>query len=123
MNGAGHDEVVQQADGYLENDDELVEELADTVTIESLLDGFIQEVSEMFVDAYDVSLEGNPVRTHLELVNVGQDVVDLAHTLKRELLANANRAEQIAEQDVPGSTPISAPTHFSGLRKQVIEEN
>src|SRR5271167_3773474 len=123
MNGAGHDEVVQQADGYLENDDELVEELADTVTIESLLDGFIQEVSEMFVDAYDVSLEGNPVRTHLELVNVGQDVVDLAHTLKRELLANANRAEVISEQSGLLTPPISGASHLSELRKQVIEEN
>src|SRR5208283_5773162 len=89
---------------------ELVEELADTATIEQLLDDFIQEVSDLFVDAVEVSLDGNPVRTHLELTNLAQDTVDLAHTLKRELLEKiANRAEVIAEQG-------------SQLRKQVLDD-
>jgi hypothetical protein len=121
MNGAGHEDVTiksifettQQADGYSEQLDDLAaeivgesdedgplaDELADMATIEQLLDGFIQEVSEMFIDALDISLEGNPVRTHLELVNLGQDAVDLAHSLKRELIAKvANRSEVIAER-------------------------
>jgi len=101
---AEHPEVTGE-DAY-----ELVEELADTATIEQLLDDFIQEVSDLFVDAVEVSLDGNPVRTHLELTNLAQDTVDLAHTLKRELLEKiANRAEVIAEQG-------------SQLRKQVLDD-
>jgi hypothetical protein len=122
-------ETRQQADGYSEQLDDLAaeiisesdedgplaEELTDIATIEQLLDGFIQEVSEMFSDAYDVSLGGNPVLTHIELVNLGQDTVDLAHTLKRELLDKvANRSEVIAEQGAQLRTQVNPP---------VVEEN
>lgn len=114
----------QQADGFLESiseladqivsesagDSELVEELADTVTIEKLLDTFIENASEMLALAVEVSLEGNPVRTHLELVTVGTDIVELAYELRQELVAKvANRAEVIAEQG-------------NQLRKQVLDD-
>lgn len=113
MNGVGKHEVVQVdevIEDHFEENGELADEIADTATIEQLLDGYIQEVNEMFTDAFDVSLEGNPVRTHIELLNLGQDIVNLAHTLKRELLDRvANRAEIIAEQG-------------SQLRKQVFDD-
>jgi DNA mismatch repair ATPase MutS len=131
-------EPTQQADGYsleeiagypvtverLDTDDdpELVEELADTVTIEKLLDTFIEEVSDILGLSVEVSLEGNPVRTHLELVNASQDIVELAYELRQELLTKvANRAEAIAEQNF-SATQIAAATHPSELRKQVIPE-
>src|SRR5579863_5729678 len=110
-----------------DNDPEqLVEELADTVTIEKLLDTFIAEVSEILGATVEVSLDGNPVRTHLELVNAEQDIVELSYELRQELISKvANRAEVIAEQNGFGSAPISAATHASEMRKQVIleEEN
>lgn len=135
-----NDEInpTQQADGYslqdetvypvtterLDTDDdpELVEELADTVIIQKLLDTFIGEVSDILDLAVEVSLEGNPVRTHLELVTGSQDIVELAYELRQELLSKvANRAEEIPEQNF-GATAIAAATHPSELRKQVIPE-
>jgi len=93
-----------------EDDVELSEELADTATIETLLDGFIEEVSESFADALDVSLGGNAVLTHIELQNFGQDIITMAYALRNELITKvANRAEEVPEQ---GNT----------LRKQVIGE-
>ena len=108
----GYSEEIDEVAGHLaaENDGELVEELADTATIEQLLDTFIQEVSDILALAVEVSLEGNPVRTHLDLVNGGQDIVELAYELRAELVAKvANRAEVIEEQG-------------DQLRKQVIPE-
>ena len=116
MNGAGHDnstydETLIQGGPEPDDDVELSEELADTATIEQLFDTFIQAVSEMFHDTLDVSLEGNPVKTHFELQAFGQDTVELAYELRRELVARvANRAEEIAEEG-------------NLLRKQVIEES
>lgn len=100
----------QQADGYIENDDELVEEIADTATIEELLDDFIQEVSEMHADLLETSLQGNSVKTHLQIQSFGQDLWEMAYTLRDELVVKlANRAEQFEEQ---GET----------LRTQVVDK-
>jgi len=93
-----------------EDDVELSEELADTATIETLFDAFIEEVSQMFTDAIDVSLEGNAVRSHIELQNFGEETITLAYQLRNTLISKvANRAEVVAEE---GNT----------LRKQVIGE-
>jgi hypothetical protein len=118
------DEIVGQLSGEVNDDPELVEELADTVTIEKLMDAFIAEVSEILGTTVEVSLDGNPVRTHLELANAEQDIVELAYELRQDLLTKiANRAEAITEQNF-GATQIAAATHPSELRKQVIvEEN
>jgi len=103
------DEIVGQLSGE-SNDETLVEELADTVTIEKLMDAFIEEVTEILGAANEVSLDGNPVRTHLELVNASQDIVELAYELRQELISKvAVRAEQITEQG-------------GNLRKQVVDE-
>jgi hypothetical protein len=93
-----------------EDDGELTEELADTAVIEQLLDTFVGEVGDILDLAVEVSMEGNPVRTHLDLVTARQDIVELAQELKQELISKvAVRAEEIAEQGL-------------NLRKQVIEE-
>ena len=95
-----------------ESDDDtpLAEEIADTATIQTIMDSFIEEISIMFVDAIEVSLEGNSVRTHIELMNLGQDTVDLAHNLKRELVAKlANRADVIVENGDMLRTQVNPP--------------
>lgn len=105
-----NDELDEHLEIAGEDDGELTKELADTATIEQLLDSFIEEVSDMFSKTLDVSFGGNSVLTHLELGNFGQDVLELAHELRAELITQvANRAEEIVEQGVT-------------LRKQVIEE-
>jgi len=94
-----------------DEDTPLAEEIADTATIESLLDEFILEASTTFASVIEVAMEGNPVLTYLELVALGEDTIDAAHTLKRELIAKlANRADVIAEQG-------------SQLRKQVLDDD
>jgi len=92
-----------------EDDIELSEELADTATIETLCDGFIDEVSEMFAMALDVSLDGNPVRTHLELVNFGADIVELTYQLRRDLIAKLASAEKLAEHGDMLRTQVNPP--------------
>jgi hypothetical protein len=93
-----------------DDDLELSEELAATVIIEKLLDTFIEEITEILSTANEVSLDGNPVRTHLELVNASQDIVELAYELRGDLVRGvANRAEEIPEQG-------------GNLRKQVVDE-
>ena len=78
------------------DDVELQEELADTAIIDAVFEGYIQEINEMLVDALDVSLEGNPVKTHIELQNLGQDLVESAYTLRNELIARlAKRTEEL----------------------------
>ena len=91
----------------------LVEEIADTTTIEGLIDVFIMEMNELFDDLIATSYEGNAVKTHVELVNVSTDLQELVYDLKTQLLERiANRAETITEQG-------------DHLRKQVVdsEEN
>lgn len=93
------------------DDTDLTEEIADTATIGQLLDNFAAEVEDMFCDAIDLSLEGNPVRTHVELVSLHQEVGEMICRLRADLVAGvANRAEEIEEQG-------------NQLRKQVIEES
>lgn len=89
--------------------EELVEELADTATIEQLFDTYLVEVSDMFQELLEVSADGNPVRTHLELQAVAEDVLGMAYQLRADLIARiANRAEQF-------------PTNGDHLTKQVVE--
>ena len=105
------------AEIVLEQDDDtpLAEEIADTATIESLLDEFILEASTTFASVIEVAMEGNPVLTYLELVALGEDTIDAAHTLKRELIAKlANRADVIAEKGDMLRTQVNPP---------VVEEN
>lgn len=88
---------------------DLIEEIADTATIEQLFDAFILEVTDMFHDLHDVSLEGNAVRTHLTLAQFGEDTLSLAIELRNEMVERiATRSEAITEQGLQ-------------LRKQVIE--
>lgn len=78
------------------DDVELSEELADIAIIDAAFEGFIQEVNEMLVDALDVSIEGNPVKTHIELTNLGQDLVESAYALRSELISRlAKRTEEL----------------------------
>jgi hypothetical protein len=117
------DELYTHPDITGDDDGELTEELADTATIEQLLDTFIGEVGDILDLAVEVSVEGNPVRTHLDLVTARQDIIELAQELRAELVAKvAVRAEEIPEQNGLGVTTISAATHPSELRKQVIPE-
>lgn len=105
---AGYPVITEKVD--TDDDPELVEELANTVTIEKFLDTFIEEVTEILGAINEVSLDGNAVRTHLELVNGSQDIVELAYELREELIAKvANRSEEIPEQG-------------GNLRKQVVDE-
>ena len=104
--------TAQQADGYVEHDEgqDLVEEIAATATIEELMDSFIQEVSEMYADLQDTSLEGNAVKTHLEIQAFGQELWEMAYELKDDLVNRvANRSEEFAEKG-------------GSLRKQVVDE-
>jgi len=93
-----------------DDDVELSEEIADTAVLSGLLDNFISEIQEMFSDTLEVSLEGNPVRTHLELVNFGQDIVELAYTLRHDLLHTfANRVDGFDERGDLLRTQIVEP--------------
>ena len=116
MNGAGNDNAdVKPLAEYLEpvaQDEatELAEELADTVIIEQLVDKYIQETSEMFYGLLDLSMEGNPVKTHFALQSFGDEIINSAYILRSELIAKlANRAEEFAEKG-------------DHLRKQVVDE-
>lgn len=104
------------AQGEVEDDAEsggLVEEIADTATIEQLLDSYIGEVQSALDELVEVSLEGNPVRTHVELQAFGEDVVQQAFELRADLLEKlANRADQFAERS----------TACGQLRTQVVED-
>jgi len=127
MNGAGHDDLstemeVAAPDVTPDDDVELSEEIYDTTTIEQLLDGIIEEVNDMVSEAVDVSLEGNPVKTHIELVNFSNEIIQMLFDLKTELVVRvANRAEEISEQ---GAELDVVPVNGAGiLRKQVIEES
>lgn len=88
---------IQEAEMAEPTDDvELQEELADTAIIDAVFEGYFQEINEMLVDALDVSLEGNPVKTHIELQNLGQDLVESAYSLRNELIARlAKRTEEL----------------------------
>jgi hypothetical protein len=78
------------------DDVELSEELADTAIINTAFEGFFQELNEMFADALDVSIEGNPVKTHIELTNLGQDLVEASYALRNELIQRlAKRTEEL----------------------------
>src|SRR5271155_5740368 len=109
------DDLSTELAGEFDEDTPLADEIIDTATIDSLMDEFIEEVSVMFIDIVELSMEGNPVRTHLELVNLGHDTVDLAHSLNRELLNRvANRPEKLAEVGDLLRTQVNPP---------VVEEN
>jgi hypothetical protein len=97
-------------DATLEGDAELTEELAATATIDQLMDEYIMKVSGWFIDLNEVSEQGNPVKTHIAVVGVGEDVVSEAYFLRTRLLeALAKKGEEIA---TTGMT----------LTKQVLDE-
>ncbi len=94
----------------VDDSEELVEEIADTATIHDLLDEHISTMEEIFEDVIKTSLEGNPVRTHVELVNAVNDAFQMALELKAELVARlANRAEELPETGLQ-------------MRKQIVDE-
>jgi hypothetical protein len=93
-----------------EGDTELVDEMAATTVIDQLMEEFILKVSGWFIDLNEVSEHGNPVKTHIALVSVGDEVVNEAYYLRTRLLeALAKKGEEIA---TTGMT----------LTKQVLDE-
>jgi len=97
-------------DATPEGDTELVEELAATTTIDQLMDDYIMKVSGWFIELNEVSEAGNPVKTHIALVGVGEAVVYEAYSLRDRLLEQlAKKGEEIA---TTGMT----------LTKQVLDE-
>jgi len=89
---------------------ELVEEMAAITVIDQLMDEYIMKVSGWFIDLNEVSEQGNPVKTHIAVVGVGEDVVSEAYFLRTRLLeALAKKGEEIA---TTGMT----------LTKQVLDE-
>jgi hypothetical protein len=92
-----------------EDDGDLAEELASTTIINGLLDAYIGRVQEMFDDAVEVSIEGNPVKTYLELSSLGEEMMENAHELRMQLLHHFTASEEF-------------PTVGLQLTKQVVTE-
>ena len=78
---------------------ELVEELADTATITELVDTFILDVSEEFNNLIGISYQGNPVLTHLQLVEASKGIIRGLYDLRRQLIDSvAKRGEEVTEK-------------------------
>jgi len=88
---------------------ELVEELADIATITEIMDNLILATSEIFQDLINQSLTGNPVLTHVVLVDTTEEVVRALYDLRRQLIDSlAKRGEEI-------------PQKGGNLRTQVVD--
>jgi hypothetical protein len=103
-----------QADGYVadaEEATELVEELVSTTTLYDTFGRYVTYVTDAFDHLTDVSLEGNPVVTHVTIQAYREAIIASAHELRDELIEKlAQRGEQITEK---GGT----------LRTQVLNED
>lgn len=108
-----------QADGYadtsgftepVEEATELVEEMAATSVLNDAFDKFLALVSQRLDWVENLSVGGNPVRTHIALVQVKEDILTEIQFLRSKLIEDiANRSEEIPEEG-------------SNLRKQIIDE-
>lgn len=95
--------------------DELVEEMAASAVINETFAEFLGNLTQWFEDLKYTSEDGNPVRTHLEILSFEEGVITEVYALKDKLLADvAQRGEEL-------------PTKGGSLRTQVIvdaqEEN
>ena len=116
MNGAGNETETINGTVNLEPDataadaSELVAEMAALSVINEHFTALRNNVQEWFLDLKDTSEEGNPVRTHLAIQSLEEEVITeicaLWDTLRETL---ANRSEQIPEKG-------------GLLRKQVVGE-
>jgi len=90
---------------------ELVEELVSTTTLYDLFGKFIGHLQFTLTAVEQLSEEGNPVKTHLAILDAYENLTDSAHALRDELIEKlAKRGEEITEK---GGT----------LRKQVLEDD
>jgi hypothetical protein len=115
--GAEHPEVTREDDG------DLTEELVATTTIEELFDNYISTMQELLDEVLDLSVEGNPVKTHLGLMVYAEETVAAAFELRQQLVDRlADRSEQFPEQEVNplGVTNLSVGDQ---LRKQVVNKD
>jgi hypothetical protein len=88
---------------------ELVEEMAASAVINETFAVFIANLVQWFEELKQTSEDSNPVRTHLQIVSLEEDVVTEAYALQDTLLADlAQRGEEIPQK---GGT----------LRTQVID--
>jgi hypothetical protein len=78
---------------------ELVEELVSTTTLYETFGRFISHMQYNFSALKAISEEANPVRTHLTITSVEEDIVLSAHALRDELIEKlAKRGEEITEK-------------------------
>lgn len=66
--------------------DELVEELADTATIDELMATYIGNVAQWFEDLTAMSEESNPVRTHIGITSLAEAVLTESYSLREKLI-------------------------------------
>jgi hypothetical protein len=78
---------------------ELVDELVSTTTLYETFGRFIAHVQYNFSALKAISEESNPVRTHLSIVSVEEELLQAAHNLRDELIEKlAERGEKITEK-------------------------
>jgi hypothetical protein len=91
-------------------EDELIEELAATSTINETFDKFISDVEVWFADVkYTSEMLANPVRTHLDIVALEESILTEAYALRDKLI------QRVAE------TGEEIPVQGGLLRKQVVD--
>lgn len=69
-----------------EEQDELVEELAATATIDELMETYIGNVAQWFEDLTAMSEESNPVRTHIGITSLAESVLTESYSLREKLI-------------------------------------
>lgn len=79
--------------------DDLIEEMASTSVINDEFDSFTDLVTTWFMDLKYTSEQGNPVKTHIELVSTEEDILTELSSLRARLIeALANRSETVVEK-------------------------
>jgi hypothetical protein len=91
--------VIAEQTAEREESDELIEELASTTILYESFGRFIQFLDQSLAEVVDTSFEGNPVRTHVSLTRLQEEIVLAAHGLRDELIEKlAQYGDKITEK-------------------------
>jgi hypothetical protein len=104
------EEVKLPADPVEDEQQELVEELAATATIDELMETYIANVAQWFEDLTAMSEESNPVRTHIGITSLAEAVLTESYSLREKLI------ELLAKRGEDGFNRTG-----SNITKQVVD--
>jgi hypothetical protein len=92
------DEILPVVPPDADEGDDLAQEIADTAAINQIMDTYIEQQHLAIQEVIEISEKGNPVATHMALLSLYDEILNMSYDLQHQFVRNAERGESFSEK-------------------------